>query len=209
MNLTHIEAVMKTDRVLRSVFEGIPLASNGHIACAFTVPESAKDYPMLAESWAKWIAVEPKPSEIGGMVQGDPLIYRRIGPAAIAEAYFRCFAGDGVTWSATIRTEVVLVHEGLKLIGAVMPVRFHEELPAITVDVPDVIVFEPLANASNDYYLANDKVLLREVAELQEELESLETRRDETEGEITRIEREIERKNEAAQRKREATMAKG
>ena len=213
MNLPHIEAVMKIPTgtsALRADFGEVRLASNGHIACALAAPDTFKEYPKLAEQWAEWNKSEPCPSEIDGLLfnaDDKRLFYRKIGVALVNEAYFRCFAGDGVTWTASARNCALLVHERGKLIAVVMPARPRLSEPPIEGDVPDSAVFESFANEMNDYYLAPDKGLLRELRELEDELDSLEEHAEFIQEDIRRCERKIAWKNTAILAKREAMKA--
>jgi len=198
MNLAHIHAVMKTGRrIMKATIGAGTLCSNGHILCRLDPLEGAEEYHKIAELWHKHLAEPVTAAVVGGLVRGGLNHVRHVGAAWINEAFFRCFDGDGVTWTVTAEDKPVLAHSNGILIGLVMPMRYYND-GIVVREASDAQVFAPFAREANDYYLVDDKALRREITALEIELETAEEAALYASEQVDRIERQLEQKRRIA-----------
>lgn len=201
MNYHHIEALLRhSGRVQCAEHNGRMLLTDGHFACecpAFT--GETTNFDKLSENWAKWEARTVAPSPVDTKVTKTKDYRRKIGPAFINEAFYRALDGPGFTWTATGAESELLVHFNGKLMAVVMPLRYGGGGAPCSTPT-DAEVFEPFSSEANDYYLSGDKVLEKEIAELENEIEEKEGKKDDLEADISMMENEVQRKRERLKR---------
>ncbi len=200
MNYKHIEALLRHAGRVRCVeHNGRMLLTEGHFACECpNYTGETEQFEKLASSWASWESTKALPSMVDEQVTKETNFCRKIGPAYINEAFYRALDGPGFTWTATGSESVILVHFQDKLMAAVMPLLYQRS--GTPCNPTDAEVFESFSSEANDYYLSGGKVLAKEVADLEDEIEQKENWKDELETEIDMMNREVQRKRERLKR---------
>lgn len=190
MNVNHINAVTKVS-YRTCVVNGVTLGTDGFIA--FVVPEgctsvaSDENFKRLADVWKQY-DVPPAPALVGGVHKEYGEFYRRIGKQFINERYYRCFCGDGVVFQSSGKHKAILVFDGDRRIGMIMPVLFDTFEDALKEEPTDQEVFAPIAGPENGWYAQSDAVMRQRIAEAEKELADLKSQRADIEDEISEVE---------------------
>jgi hypothetical protein len=206
VNHEHLRAILSANGpTLIAEHNSRIIASEGHIAAEADYPiasdpEKQSSKEGFVRKWKAWSESEWPEIKPGHEVrQSYKHFLRKIGDATIHEAFYRTFAGPGVTWHWTENpTDPLVVKENGQLIGVVMPTRtLGTYFDAGSLAVPtDAQVFGEFATEGNGYYLQDDQVLADEIHDLHREIKGLEEKIETLESEKEEAERELDLKTE-------------